>query len=486
MDSPLTPSHRALQMDDLEFRQLCEQIAAIAAEHLQQLDTRRIAVAEPGSEIERIFAGPLPEVGAKQEALQALRDVVRYSRAQNGRFFGYVLGSGEAAAAAADLLGSVLNQNVTAWRSAPAAVTLEHLVVGWLAEAIGCAGFSGSLAGGGSAANLMALAMARETKAPANEAGISSAGALAVYASTEVHMSIGKALSLLGMGRQNLRLIPVDDRFRMIPAQLQQAMARDANRGVTPVAVVASAGTVNTGAVDPLEEIAGLAKKFAAWFHIDGAYGALGAIASPEKFAGLDHADSISLDPHKWLYQPIDCGCLLYRDAAAARKTFSQSGDYVKALSGDATESFTFFDESMELSRRFRALKLWFSLRYHGLRAFRECIANDMRHAEKLAAKIQDNPLFRLRAPVELSAVCFQYVGSDETPAGQLDEWNNAILRRVIERGRIYLSNATINSRFCLRACFVNHRTSDADVESICPEVLQAAREVLGTAAQNP
>jgi len=474
-----------LNLGDEEFRRLCEQVAAIAAEHLQQLDTRRISVTARGSEIERLFSGPLPEAGAKEEAMQGLHDVVRYSRAQNGRFFGYVLGSGEPTGGATELLCSVLNQNVTAWRSSPAGVTLEHLVVGWLAEAIGCAGFAGSLAGGGSAANLMALAMAREAKAPANEAGISSASSFAVYASTEAHMSIGKALSLLGMGRQNLRLIAVDDRFRVIPAQLEEAMARDSDRGVAPVAVVASAGTVNTGAVDPLPEIAEIAKKFAAWFHVDGAYGALGAIAAPQKFAGMDRADSISLDPHKWLYQPIDCGCLLYRDAAAARKTFSQSGDYVKALSGDATESFTFFDESMELSRRFRALKLWFSLRYHGLRAFRECIANDMRHAEKLAATIRDSSLLRLRAPVELSAVCFQYVGSEERPDGQLNEWNNAILRRVIERGRIYLSNATLDSRFCLRACFVNHRTSDADVDSICPEVLEAAREVLGAAAQN-
>jgi len=469
-----------LHMENREFRTLCDRVAAIAAEYLQQLDTRRIAVPERGAEIARIFDTPLPETAAKEEVLKALQDVVRYSRAQNGRFFGYILGSGEPAAAAADLLCSVLNQNVTAWRSAPAAVTLEHLVVGWLAEAIGCKGFSGTLTGGGSAANLMALAMAREAKAAANEAGISSASSLAVYASTEIHMSIGKALSLLGIGRKNLRLVPVDESFRMIPSQLQQTMARDADRGIAPIAVIASAGTVNTGAVDPMAEIAEIAKKFGAWFHVDGAYGALGAIAAPRKFVGLDLADSISLDPHKWLYQPIDCACLLYRNPAAARKTFSQSGDYVKALSGDATESYTFFDESMELSRRFRALKLWFSLRYHGLGAFRECIANDMRHAQQLAAAIQASPLFRLRAPVELSAVCFQYVGNGKLSDGELDEWNAAILRRVIERGRVYLSNATLHSRFCLRACFVNHRTSDADVGSICPEVIEAARETLG------
>ncbi len=230
-----------------EFRHLCEQIADIAAEYLSGIDSRKILPNEGGLELDSVYRTALPETGIGAEAIQSLVDVARQSRAQNGRFFGYVLGSGEPVAAATDLLCSVLNQNVTAWRSAPAAMTIERTVVDWLAEAIGCESFRGILTGGGSSANLMALTMAREAKAPANERGVRAGAAAAFYASSEVHMSIPKAIALLGIGRENLRRIPVDEAFRIIPEQLEQAMRKDKRNGVTPIAVIATAGTVNTG-----------------------------------------------------------------------------------------------------------------------------------------------------------------------------------------------------------------------------------------------
>ena len=466
-----------LEIPPEQFRLLSERIAEIAADYLRALESRAIPPTESGAELERFYAASLPEQGMAEDALLGLQDVVRHSRAQNGRFFGYVLGSGEAASAASDLLCSVLNQNVTAWRSSPAAVTLERTVVNWLARAVGCHDFSGTLCGGGSAANLMGLAMAREAKAPANQKGVRSGLPTAVYASSEAHMSISKAIALLGIGIDNLRLIPVDRSFRMIPEELDRAIGHDKEHGVIPIAVVASAGTVSTGAIDRLEEIAGIAARYAAWFHIDGAYGALGALAAPEKFRGMDRADSISLDPHKWLYQPIDCGCILFRDAAAARRAFALSGEYVRALGSDPIETYTFFDESVELSRRFRALKLWFSLRYHGFAAFRGSIEKDLRHARRLGDSIERSPELRLLAPIELSAVCFRFVGAGRYVESELDRLNREILKRVVERGKVYLSNASLHSRFCLRACIVNHRTTDADIDCVAAEVLAAARE---------
>ena len=466
-----------IEISPEQFKSLSEQFLAIAINYLKEMDYRSIPAKGSGEEIERIFRAPLPETGLADEALRAFSDVVQHSRAQNGRFFGYVLGSGETVGAATDLLCSVLNQNVTAWRSAPAAVTLEKTVVSWLARMVSCPEFRGVLCGGGSAANLMGLAMARETKVPANTSGIPSGPGLALYASTEVHMSIPKAIALLGIGRDKLRLIPVDNCFRMIPSQLEQAMVRDTERGVVPIAVVGSAGTVNTGAIDPLADIAAIAAQYGAWFHIDGAYGALGAVAAPHKFHGFDRADSISLDPHKWLYQPIDCGCLLYRDASAAQRAFSYSGDYVRTLTHDPVESFAFFDESIELSRRFRALKLWFSLRYHGLAAFRESIENDLQHAQRLGSLIEATPDLHLMAPIELSAVCFRYVGGKHTE-DELNRLNSEILRRILKRGNIYLSNATVHSRFCLRACVVNHRTTNSDIDRVVTEVLAVAKEM--------
>jgi glutamate/tyrosine decarboxylase-like PLP-dependent enzyme len=334
-----------------------------------------------------------------------------------------------------------------------------------LAEAIGCEEFSGSLCGGGSAANLMGLAMAREAKLPANQEGVTGG---VVYASEEVHMSIPKAVALLGLGQRNLRLIPTDDQFRIQPHLLREAIAADRRAGLKPIAVVASAGTVATGAIDMLEEVAAIARTEDLWLHVDGAYGVLAALAVPERFQGLALADSLSLDAHKFLYQPIDCGCLLFRDARHARKTFSNSGDYVQVFSQDSVEAFAFFDESLELSRRFRALKLWMSLQYHGRGAFREAILRDLAHAQTLAEAVRKESDLELLATVPLSAVCFRHCTKN----------NQALLKRVIQRGRVFLSNATIGGRFALRACFVNHLTTEADVEAIISEVIAAAGEV--------
>ncbi len=466
----------AIDVSSEDFRRLAERITELAANYLENLDGQRISPATSGQETLHLFGGGLPEQGMGEEALASLPHILRLSRAQNGRFFGYVLGSGEPVSAVADLLASVLNQNVTAWRSGPAAVAIEQTVVSWLAQAIGCPDFHGHLTGGGSSANLMGLAMAREAKAPANEKGITPG--LVVYASDEVHMSIPKAVALLGIGRENVRRIPADTSLRMIPNELEKHMRQDLAAGKTPVAVVASAGTVSTGAIDPLRDIAEVTHRHGAWFHIDGAYGALAAIAEPNKFAGLELADSISLDPHKWLYQPLDCGCLLYRSSQAAQKAFSHTGDYARSLSADPVEGFAFFEESLELSRRFRALKVWLSLRYHGLGAFRESIRKDLAQARRLADSIRKEPQLELLAPVALSAVCFRHRGASQLPGEDLNRFNASLLKRVVERGRVYLSNATLHGQFCLRACIVNHRTTDADIDSVVPEILAAAREV--------
>jgi len=461
---PLTPD---------EFRTLADRVVELAAGLLAELPTVRAFPETSGGETLAAFDAPLPEDGLGPAALDALRRVVELSRPPSPRFFGYVLGSGEPVAALADLLASVLNQNVTAWRSAPAAVTIERVVVSWLAEALGCPGFTGSLTGGGSSANLMALAMARESRAPANDAGVQPGGV--IYASSEVHMSIPRAAAVLGLGYSAVRHVPVDASFRMDVPELERAVEQDMRAGRRPIAVVASGGTVNTGAIDPLRPIAEVARRHGLWMHVDGAYGALAALAVPEAFGGLELADSISLDAHKWLYQPLDCGCLLYRDAHAAQQAFSHTGDYTRSLLEEPVERFAFFEESLELSRRFRALKVWLSLRYHGLRAFRESIRTDLALARHLASAVDARPELERLAPVELSAVCFRHRGDGRRTDAELDRWNQELLLRVVRRGRVFLSNATLRGRFALRACLVNHRTTEADVEAVVAEVLAAA-----------
>ena len=459
-------------------------VVDLSAEWISTLDSRPAFPATSGIESERLFATPIPEQGIGARALAGLHDVLAHSRAQNGRFYGYVQGPGEPVAALGDLVASMLNQNMTAWRSSPSGITIERTVVRWLAEAVGCKGFHGTLTGGGSAANLMGLTMAREAALSANDRGLCEATRGAIYASDQVHMAVPKAVAMIGIGRQNLRTIPCDSSYRMVAADLDQAIRRDKRAGIVPVAVVASAGTVNTGAIDPLRAIAEIAHAHGAWMHVDGAYGALAAIAAPEKFDGLTMADSISLDPHKWLYQPLDCGCLLYRDSAVARQTFAYTGDYARNLHTDPIEAFAYFEESIELSRRCRALKLWLSLRYHGLQAFREAIGRDLEHTKRLAAAVRACPELELVAEGDLSAVCFRHRLQPEAPEEQRDRFNLALLQRLIHRGHVYLSNASLQGKFCLRACIVNHLTKESDVDSVVPEVLAAGKEI-ALAGQN-
>lgn len=463
----------ALRVSSDEFRDLAARVVALADGLYSGLDTARAYPQASGLQLRHAFDEPLPRQGLKGAAFDALADVMRLSRLPTPRFFGYVLGSGEPVAALGDFLASVLNQNVTAWRSAPAAVTIERQVVRWIAEALGCPLLGGSLCGGGSSANLMGLAMAREARLPANESGARPG---IVYCSGEVHMSIAKAVALLGLGRSGLRIVPVDEQGRMSVRGLEAAIAQDRAAGRSGIAVVASAGTVSTGAIDPLEDIAEICRARDLWLHVDGAYGALGSLAQPQKYRGLARADSLSVDLHKWLYQPVDCGLLLFRDAHVARKTFSHTEDYARVIGSGPEEDFAFFEESLELSRRFRALKVWLSLRYHGLDAFRAAIGADLQHAQDLGAAIGSCPELELLAPVELSAVCFRHRGTPHRK--DLDRFNEAVLRQLIHNGVVYLSNATVAGRFALRACFVNHRTRGADVAKIVPEVLSAARAV--------
>ena len=463
---------RPLALSPDDFRTLAHSLSDFTANYLKQLPSMRsYPEGINGTAIEQLFSGELPLDGMGKAAFDLLPKVFENSRPASPRFFGYVFGSGDPIGALGQFASAVLHQNATAWRSGPSANTIERIIVRWLASAIGCPGFSGSLTLGGSSANLMALCMAREAKAPANQTGVHGG---VVYCSAEAHMSISKAAALIGLGYDSVRLIAIDDAFRMRTDDLREAIRRDLAHGRKPIAIVASAGTTATGSIDPLHPIAEICSQFDLWLHIDGAYGALASLAIPEAFDGMSLADSVSLDPHKWLYQPTGCGCLLYRDPADARRAFSHSGDYARSLTSDPVEGFAFFEESIELSRPFRALGLWLSLRYFGLRAFQQSIQDDLRLAQILSAAIDAEPTLERLAPVALSAVCFRYVAG----SGDLDDLNRRILDRVIRRGRVYISNATIHNHFALRACIVNHRTTEDDVRAIVHEVLAAASEL--------
>jgi aromatic-L-amino-acid/L-tryptophan decarboxylase len=462
---------RSLTLSPDSFRALAHELSNFTSDYLEKLPQLRSYPLEiSGRVTEQLFSGEIPWEGIGAAAFDSLPAVFENSRPASPRFFGYVFGSGEPVGALGDFAASVLHQNVAAWRSAPAGITIERSVIRWLASAVGCDEFSGSLTLGGSSANLMGLCMAREAKAPANQTGVHGG---VIYCSEETHMSTPKAAALLGLGHDAVRLIPVDEEFRIRTEDLRYAIRHDVQSGKIPIAVVANAGTTTTGSIDPIGDIADICREFGLWLHVDGAYGALANLAIPDAFRGLSRADSLSLDPHKWLYQPTGCGCLLYRDSSAAQRAFSHSGEYARSLSDDPIEGFSFFEESIELSRPFRALKLWLSLRYYGLRAFQESIREDLQLAQALADSIDAEPRLERLAPVPLSAVCFRYVGGANS-----DALNRSILSRVVQRGRVYISNAVIHDQFALRACIVNHRSTVDDVLSVVSEVLAAADEL--------
>lgn len=428
------------------------------------------------SDLSARLGGVMPVHAESIEAVMAdFAGVVAGAR-HNGhpRMFGYVQSSASFAGVAADFLASALNQNVTSWRSAPSATTIEHQVVDWLKELVGFeAAGTGVLLSGGSFANFagISVALRSSTEVDLDRHGVSSLpGKPRLYASSMTHMSIGKAASMLGLGKDAIVELPVDAALRMDVAALAARIRRDRADGHHPVCVVATAGDASAGVVDPLDAIADVCEAERLWLHVDGSYGALAA-RSPHigaAMAALRRADSMSLDPHKWLFAPVDVGCLLVRDPAALRHAFSTSADYIDVVADRDMSAFAYWDHSPELSRRFRALKIWFILKLHGAAALREAVDSNIDAARHLAALIESSPDFELLAPVPLSIVCFRYRGGD-------DGFNKRLMLEVQRDGDSYLSNAMIAGRFALRACIVNFRTKRADVERLLETIRRVA-----------
>lgn len=445
--------------------------------------------------LDKALREPLPQEGRDfSQLLDVFREVIVPGSRQNAhpRSLGYVTSPGTAVGAVADLLASALGANLTAWRSAPAAVQLERLVIDWLKEGLGCAPSAGGLlTSGGSMANFTALTAARQRHCgeAVTEDGMGAVRKpLRIYVSEEGHHSIDKATAFLGIGRRNLRRVAVDARFRMDVADLEHRIEEDRAAGHEPFCVVANAGTVVTGAVDPLADIVDVARREGIWVHVDGAYGGVAALAPSVRplFAGLADADSLSLDPHKWLYLPVDCGCLIYRDPQAVRPAFTLGADYTRVMLKDADEQFAFWDYGPELSRRFRALKLWMVLAHVGARAMAEAIESNLDCARHFEQLVEQTPEFEMTAQVELSIVCFRYlppafrstVPRSEVEEQQLDRFNEQLLGALQRGGRSYISNATTRGRFALRACVTNYRTTRADMEALLDHVRSAAGEV--------
>jgi aromatic-L-amino-acid/L-tryptophan decarboxylase len=466
-----------------DFRALARTAAELVTSYYESLPDRPILEPTSSEALRNTLREPLPREGAGFDILMAtVQDVLlRYTR-HNGhpRFFGYVASPGTGVGAIGSMIEAALNANVTSWRSAPAPTELEHVVIDWIKEMLGYpAEAAGLLVSGGSMANFAGLAAARSFKAPeVTQEGMPAGGKrMRFYCSGEAHFSVQKAAAMLGVGESNVRTVPTDSRLRMDVSALDRAIAEDLAAGHLPACVVASLGTVGAGAVDPLREIAAVAQRHGLWLHVDAAYGGFAALAPSARpfFDGIGLADSVALDPHKWLYLPAGCGCVLYKEPAAARRAFSHGADYINVIGHERDEAFAFWDYGPELSRPFRALNLWLLLKYAGAQRLGEAIESNIRCAKKLEALVNASGDFEMLAPVTLSIFCFRYAPKNYT--GDLDTLNERTLIALQRAGNSYVSNARVQGRFALRGCVLNYRTTERDMELLLEDVREAARK---------
>jgi aromatic-L-amino-acid/L-tryptophan decarboxylase len=454
-----------LDLADEELEALLAGASAMAAREIRAARTGPIFAEPPSAErLERLLdsrAGLPLEGEPLDDLLESCGAVLAAGRRTAPAFFGYVLSPPSAIGVAADLLASAADQNVTSWRSAPAATHVERITLRWLGELVGFApDAAGVLVSGGSMANLTALLVALRARSEPD----ADRRLLTVYVSEDTHFSVAKAAAAIGV---QPRTVAVDADRRLSLDALRKAIDADRVEGRQPFCVVGNAGTTATGAVDRLDALATLAEEEGLWLHVDGAYGALAAAdpAQTHLFSGIERADSVSIDAHKWLYVPVDCGALLLRAADAGRNAFgSQDAGFVQVLADEASESYAFWDHGLELSRRFRALKLWMTLRYYGARRIAAAIAEDIAMAGYMAGVVQETDDLELVAPTSLSICCFRHTPPRMAPAA-LNEHNEQLLKALQRDGRAYLSNATIGGQFALRACITNFRTTRDDVD---------------------
>ena len=483
----------AAHMDAATFRALGHQLVDQIAGLLESVPSRPVTRDQSPSAVRDALGlnGPLPEQGTDPAALLERTTRLLFERSlfnAHPRFFGYITASPAPIGMLGDLLAAAVNANVGSSALAPAATEVEAQTVRWIAQLIGFpVDAGGLLVSGGNMANIVCLMAARVAKADwdIRTDGVSgSSHRLRVYASAEAHTWIQKAADLAGLGTASIRWIATDAAQRMDVAALRRQIELDRAAGDVPCLVAGTAGTVSTGAIDPLRDIAAVCRELDVWFHVDGAYGGFAA-ALPEAsddLRALSLADSVAVDPHKWLYAPLEAGCAMVRDASALRAAFA----YHPAYYHFDEHATNYLDYGPQNSRGFRALKVWLALQHVGAAGYRQMIGDDVRLSRMLAAAVEGHDELEL-ATQELSITTFRYVprdlrgtiGDSETER-HLDALNRALLDRLQRGGELFLSNAVIGGRYLLRACIVNFHTEQSDVAAVPEIVTRVGREVDG------
>lgn len=478
-----------LDMPAEEFRSLGHALIEQIADFYESLPRRPVTRATGPDELRALLGtGELAEQGTDADRLLADVAPVLFDHSlHNGhpKFLGYITSSAAPLGALADLLAAAINANVAKWDLAPLASEIESQAIRWLADLAGYRRDCGGLmVSGGTAANFLAFVAARDAMAPWEIGKSGNRGEsrpLTAYVSEATHTWIEKAADVCGMGAEAVRWIGTDEDGRMRPDLLRDLLERDLREGRLPFLVVGTAGSVSTGAVDPLRDLAMMCREYGLWFHVDGAYGAAAALLpeAPGDLHALALADSVAFDPHKWLYCPIEAACVLTRHEDALRTAFGYRPDYYhfQQMSGA-----NYYELGMQNTRAFRALKVWLALRRAGRAGYRESIRGDVRLAEALFARLTQHPEFETNS-LNLSIATFRYVPqrierNSAAAEAYLDTLNRTLLAELQAGGELFLSNAVVNGRYLLRACIVNFRTLQQDIDEIPSIIAEAGRRL--------
>lgn len=469
-----------------EFRALAHRMVDDMIDRTRTLSSQPAWQSPPESVRSALLDEPLPEQGQSLEQIYAeyLAQIEPYTNGnRHPRAWGWVRGNGTPLAAMAAMLSAAINPHVGGGDQS--ATYVEERCLGWLAEIMGMpATTTGILTSGGTMANLLGLAVARQARAgfDARSAGLAGRPQMVVYASAEAHMWARKAMDLLGMGSANLRLIAVGGDYRMDLRALRSQIAADRAAWLRPIAVIGNAGTVNTGAVDDLPQIAQICQQEKLWFHIDGAFGALLKLSArhAELVCGLEQADSLAFDLHKWMYLPFDIGCLLVARGEEHQAAFASTASYLEgAQRGILAKGLVFSDRGIELTRSFKALKLWMSLKAHGRLGFAAQIEQNMDQAAYLVERIRAEKELELLAPRSLNVVCFGYRTSCAVDEATANACNRELVLRLQESGEFVVSGTVLGGRYAVRVAITNHRSRRADFDALIEASLGTGREIM-------
>ncbi|PCE66685.1 pyridoxal phosphate-dependent decarboxylase family protein [Sediminicola luteus] len=473
---------KSLDLSHQEFKSFLEQVNQLVLGQYAELHQQKGFHDHAPKTVASWFDEPLPEDPMDLQALltEVQNKVFAPATGNMGpNMYAYVMAGGNQMGTVAEFLAATINQNNTKWHLAPSMTEIEKRVVQWIGKAIGYSDTAaGVMVSGGSGANLTGLNVARNVfLAEQNmaQSGLFGLNPITVYGSTETHNSVEKSLVVLGIGTDNYRKIPTSVDFKIRLDLLEQAIQKDLEAGFSPFCIIGNAGTVNTGAIDDLEALAQLAKKYRMWFHVDGAYGGVAAALESVKphYNGLEKADSVALDFHKWLYQPYEIGCTLVKDWGQLKRTFFQKADYLDTALQDTSERLEINEHYFQLSRNAKAFKVWMSIKAYGFGAIKAMIQKDIDLTRYLAQQVRLADDYELVATDVLGVACFRYSPQDMDD-DKITALNQQLIPALETDGRVFITGTKLHGVFVLRACIINHRKQQSDIDYL----LEVIREL--------